>query len=135
MDDFNNVQQELTEEQKKNPVSSGAVEWHDPLDKPVPEHDQPTGKLALASVLFGAAGLCMSCAAPAAALLGLTGLVCGIVSGIRHEDAKGLRITGIVLSSAALGVGFFSFIMHLVFENGSTTVNDFFKSYEEGIGL
>ncbi len=135
MEDFNDLQRELTDEEKLNPVSSGAVEWHDPLDKPKPSQEQPTGKLALASTLLGAAALCMVCAAPAAAVLGTAGLVCGILSGSRHEDAKGLRTAGIVLSACALFAGLVVLIIHLVLLYGSDNTNSYYTEIEQKLGL
>lgn len=135
MDDINNIQRELTEEEKLNPVSSGAVEWHDPLDKPKPEQDQQAGKLALASVLLGGAALCMVCSAPAAAVLGIAGLVCGIWSGSRHEDAKGMRTAGIVLSACALFAGLVVLIIHLVLLYGSDNTNSYYTEIEQKLGL
>ena len=135
MDDQNTLPRELTEEEKKNPVSSGAVEWHDPLDKPEQEPDRPTGKLATASVLLGAAGICMSCAAPAAALLGAAGLVCGILSHVRHENAKGLRTAGIILSAAALGIALILFIMRFILESGGAGVTDYYQGVEDSAGI
>ena len=135
MDDRNTEQRELTEEEKKNPVSSGAVEWHDPLDKPEREPDLPTGKLATASVLLGAAGICMSCAAPAAALLGTAGLVCGILSRGRHENAKGLRTAGIILSGAAIGISLILLIIRLSLELGGANVNDYYNSISDNADI
>ncbi len=135
MEDFNDLQRELTDEEKLNPVSSGAVEWHAPHDKPKPSQEQPTGKLALASTLLGAAALCMVCAAPAAAVLGTAGLVCGILSGSRHEDAKGLRTAGIVLSACALFAGLVVLIIHLVLLYGSDNTNSYYTEIEQKLGL
>lgn len=133
MDEQMNEQRELTEEEKKNPVSSGAVEWIDPLEKP--DREQPTGKLALASLLLGIAAMCMMCAAPAAILMGIAGLTCGIVSGAKHEDAKGLRIVGIVLSSCAIGVAVISLIIHVVLQVGSQNAVNYYYDFEQNAGL
>ncbi len=135
MEDFNDLQRELTDEEKLNPVSSGAVEWHDPLDKPKPSQEQPTGKLALASTLLGAAALCMVCAAPAAAVLGTAGLVCGILSGSRHEDAKGLRTAGIVLSVGALCAALVVLIMHFALVLGAKNGSSYYNDIEQNLGL
>ncbi|MBR3448998.1 MAG: hypothetical protein IKH27_14465 [Oscillospiraceae bacterium] len=125
---------ELTEEQKKNPVSSGAVQWTDPLDKPE-QTQQQTGKLAMASVLLGGAGLCMICAVPAAAILGTAGLICGILSGSRHENAKTLRIIGITLSSCALAAALVVFIMHAALLIGSENAGSYYQDIENEIGI
>ena len=135
MDEQNTVQRELTEEEKKNPVSSGAVEWHDPLDKPAHSQEQPTGKLALASLMFGIAGICMICAPPAAAILGAVGLTCGILSRAKHESAKGLGIAGILVSAGAICAVLMVGVMHLVIQLGGTGVNSHYQDVENGLGI
>jgi hypothetical protein len=134
MDDNQTVQRELTEEEKKNPVSSGAVEWHDPLDKPIPIHEQQTGKLAIASVLLGIAGICASCAAPAAFILGTAGLVCGILSDVKHENSDKLRKIGILLSAAALFTGLIVLIIRLVLNSGGKKISDYYQQFEGNAG-
>ncbi len=131
----NNPQRELTEEEKLNPVSSGAVEWHDPLDKPKFEDDRPTGKLALISVILGIAGICMACALPAGTLLGTAGLICGIVSRVRHENAKKLRTAGIVLSAVALIIVLLMLVLGKVLDNGGVNINDYYQSFESSVGI
>ena len=134
MDKNNNIQRELTEEEKKNPVSSGAVEWHDPLDKPKSQQEQPTGKLGLASLLLGIAGICMACAPPAAAILGAAGLVCGILSLTRHESAKILGVIGILLSSGALIAGLIISVMRLIVQSGSIGTIDYYNNFANNAG-
>ena len=133
MDEQNNLQRDLTEEEKKNPVSSGAVEWHDPLDKPVYEHDHPTGKLAIASLLLSIAGICMVCVPAAAAIMGTAALICGIISRVRHEDAKTPATVGIVLGGIALGTALVLSLMRTAYENGGNTVNDYYNDVYEDI--
>ena len=135
MDEQNSVQRELTEEEKKNPVSSGAVEWHDPLDKPAAVQDKPFSKLAVLSVLLGAAGLCMSCIPLAAGLLGIAGLVCGILSHKNQEEAKGLRTAGIILSAAALVAVLLLLLLRTVLQSAGAGVNSYYQGIEDSAGI
>ena len=135
MDDNQTVQRELTEEEKKNPVSSGAVEWHDPLDKPVPQQKTRPGKLAIASALLGLAGICTSCAAPAAFILGIAGIACGILSDTAHENSDKLRKIGILLSAAALLTALIVLIISIVVNSGSQKISDYYQTFEGSAGV
>ena len=134
MNDNQNVQRELTEEEKKNPVSSGAVEWHDPLDKPA-QQKSPTGKLAIASVLLGLAGICTSCAAPAAFILGIAGIICGVLSGSKNEDSDKLRKIGILLSAGAICTGIIVLIIRVIVNSGSEKLTEYYHGIEGSTGI
>ena len=134
MDENQTVQRELTEEEKKNPVSSGAVEWHDPLDKPAQQQKAPAGKLAIASVLLGLAGICTSCSAPAAFILGIAGIVCGILSGSMHEDSDKLRKIGILISAGALFTGLIVLGIRFFVNNGSEKLTEYYQTFEGSAG-
>ena len=128
------IPESMTEEQAKNPVSSGAVQWHDPLDKPVVDTEHTTGKLAVASLLLGIAGVCMLCSIPAALLLGTAGLVCGILSAVRHEDGRGIRIAGIILSASALTGGILLLLLRVVFHLADSSVSQYYQDIDQSIG-
>ena len=127
-----NSPRELTEAEK-NPVSSGAVEWHDPLDKPQPEQSGQTEKLALASLLLGIAAMVTLCALPVSIPLAVAGLICGIISVVRHEQAKALQRIGIILSCAAIGIALGVFVMQQVLQNSSVSVINQYEEFEQNL--
>lgn len=135
MDEQNSVQRELTEEERKNPVSSGAVEWHDPLDKPTSIEHQPVSKLAILSAALGASGLCLACIPVASVLMGIAGLVCGILSHRKQEAAKGLRTAGIFLSAAALVAVLLLLVMRTVMQAGGANVGNYYQEIESSADI
>lgn len=133
MSDWVHVPRELTEEEK-NPVSSGAVKWEDPLFREKPETEkQQTGKLAVASLMFGIVAVCTVCSVTASAVLGLIALTCGIVSVVRHENGGGIRIAGFVLSGCALFIALLILLMGGALKLGGASVNDYMPQIEQEI--
>lgn len=105
MDDLYQKPEEKTPEElerEKNPVSSGAVEWHDPLD--VIRDDETEGKCGLTSLVLGIAGILFICAPPVAGILGAIGVGFGAAALAKKESPKNLAVAGFVCSLIPTGV-------------------------------
>ena len=99
---------------------------------PKPETEkQQTGKLAIASLLFGIVAICTVCSVTASAVLGLIALTCGIISVVKHENGGGIRIAGFVLSGCALFIALLLLLMGGALKLGGASVSDHLPQVEQ----